>query len=202
MTVVKIGGCNGSGKTSLVRALMGDDWKVTMGPRNRPVAYHYRYNEATRLILLGSYQNVCGGMDTISDKEDRLRLIKKYAAKRENIVFFEGLITGKTYGAIGDYSDTPAQKGRWIYAFMDTPFEVCVERVLARRLAAAKDKGKEPLPFDPERTMRPTFRAVESVQRKAREQGHKIHIINHEERPQLAALRLLRAALEHHDAGI
>ena len=39
-----------------------------------------------------------------------------------------------------------------IFAFLDTPWETCLERVLSRRLAAGNDK-----PFDPEKTMRSAY---------------------------------------------
>jgi hypothetical protein len=152
----------------------------------KPVAYLDYFN-GTPLYILGSYENVCGGMDTISDKADRLALIKKYMNK-EGVVIFEGLITGKTYGAIGAVSDR--QKGRWVYAFMDTPWEVCVERVLARR----REKGND-APFDPLRTMWPTFKACASVAARAKAEGHHVVWVNHTLKPPVAAHKLLAYAI-------
>jgi hypothetical protein len=40
-----------------------------------------------------------------------------------------------------------------VFAFLDTPWEVCLQRVLARRAAAGNDK-----PFDPEKTMRYAYK--------------------------------------------
>lgn len=156
--VIKLGGCNGSGKTTAAKAIMEITSAQPLkweGTRKDPNHYVGDY-EGREVLILGSYETACGGMDTISDKHERLAFIKwaVRTAAKGGIIFFEGLMTGKTYGAIGEYSEHTWEKdqARWLYAFMDTPFEECVKRVLARRKAAGNDA-----PFDPERTMRSTF---------------------------------------------
>lgn len=168
-SVIKLGGCNGSGKTSAAKAILEitdaqpRKWR---GTRKSPNYYHGDY-EGHEVLILGSYETACGGMDTISDKHERLDFIKWAVRTAANggIVFFEGLMTGKTYGAIGEYSDHTFHKdqARWLYAFMDTPFDVCVQRVLQRRAAAGNDA-----PFDPERTMRSTFTSCQHLLEKLR----------------------------------
>lgn len=200
--VVKIGGVNGSGKTTLAKGLISN-LKMRPYPSQvkKPEAYIADYKDF-RVVLLGSYENVCGGMDTISDKDERYNLVKKYA-KKNTILFFEGLITGKTFGALGGLSDSHVQKkkGRWIYAFMDTPFEVCVERVLGRRAAAAAAKGKEPTEFDPERTMRPTYNSCVRLAEKLRERRcgaglkHKVVELEHRQAGEKMATNLLNRAI-------
>lgn len=192
--VIKIGGCNGSGKTSIVRALLDNHMGVTQyyTPKGKLEAYGFKTLAKTKVYILGSYENICGGMDTISDKVVRLALIEKAlseAAPVKSIIIFEGLITGKTYGAIGEISERPNQKGKWIYAFMDTPFNTCVERVLQRR--SAKGNHAE---FDPERTMRPTFRAVDSVAKRAASAGHHVAKIDHTKPALESAISLLSFA--------
>jgi hypothetical protein len=202
MLVIKLGGCNGSGKTSVARALLE---KYKMRPvefkRNKPHVYE---GEALghQLVVLGSYASVCGGMDTISDKEERLALVKGYAARdTKRIVFYEGLITGKTYGAMGALSDTPGQKGHWLYAFMDTPFEVCVRRVMSRRTERAIAKGMDSVDalkygaeLDAERTMRPTFKSIISTEARAREAGHKTLWLPHDKTPAQIVSVLMKQA--------
>jgi hypothetical protein len=135
-------------------------------------------------------------MDTISDKDDRLELVRRMISGKghaDRIVLYEGLITGKTYGAMGELSE---KKGDWIYAFMDTPFDVCVERVLARRAARGNTE-----PFDPERTMRPTFRSCEALSRKLIDgtlPGHDVYHVNHKQQPATAAKNLVSYALKFH----
>lgn len=162
------------------------------------------------LAVLGSYKNACGGMDTISDKHDRVALIEKYLnghpwqvgkkgrdmIRRTPVLIFEGLITGKTYGQIGEISDFQEQRGKWIYTFMDTPFEECARRVLVRRQTAFMAKHGEAAiddrVFDPERTMRSTFKSVQSVRAKAIAKGyHHIYDVKHKQKPSVAAAALL-----------
>lgn len=196
--VVKIGGCNGSGKTSVVRALFeAYDLEPQYDFGSKKIsAYVAPLATGPQLVVLGSYKNVCGGMDTISDKDVRLALVKQYA-KPGNVVIYEGLITGKTYGAMGALSEEDDQAGKWLYTFMNTPFAICVNRVLARRAAAGNMN-----PFDPERTMRPTFTSCERLPERVRVRG--VHpeplMLRHEQAPGTLAARVLKEALELYNA--
>lgn len=199
--IVKIGGCNGSGKTSMVRALFekfhfspvhvkGNSGKVReyvcIAPQG-PIAKHFN-----RLVILGDYRNVCGGMDTISDKEVRLGMVRKYATKEHarTLVIYEGLITGKTFGAMGALSDATNKMIPWLYVFMGATFEQCVERVLARRKAAGNDA-----PFDPERTMRSTYKSCDTLLTKVSRWGYPVWVAPHGESPEALAGMLMKAAL-------
>lgn len=197
--VVKLGGTNGSGKTSVARALLdkmskrsGPDFKVTTG-----------VIEGKRWEVIGSYKNICGGMDTISDKEERLTLVRGAAeCGMHHVVFFEGLITGKTYGAFGAMSEEPQHKGNWIYAFMDTPFDVCVARVLERRAAKLGQRGygnPSAAPFNPQRTMLPTYKAVQSTAKRAAAQGHRVLWLPHAKPPSVIADILIKEVAEFTD---
>jgi hypothetical protein len=202
MLVIKLGGCNGSGKTSVARALL-EKYKMrpTEYKKDRPYVYTGHLPSGMEIVVLGSYASVCGGMDTISDKEERLALVESYCTGSERIVFYEGLITGKTYGAMGALSDTPGQKGHWLYAFMDTPFEVCVERVVKRRQDRALAKGLDAqdavafaVGIDAERTMRPTFKSIISTEQRAREAGHQTIWLKHDKSPAQIVTQLIKKA--------
>lgn len=189
MIVVKIGGCNGSGKTSMVRALIAlvkaEPYVAKLGDK-RPTGY-YAKNSRTR--ILGSYETECGGMDTIGNKEEIRALLHNCVDSLPNeVIIFEGLITGKTYGYIGELSERKEQKGSWIYAFMDTPFDICVDRVNQRRTARGTDT-----PVSAERTMRPTYKSCLSVKARALKEGHQILNIPHTLPPEGAAKYLLNS---------
>lgn len=208
--VVKLGGCNGSGKTSVARALLkllneghGADPGTWRGAKKSPNVYTGKHN-GREVYVLGSYETTCGGMDTISDKLERLALVQ-WACKviaRGGIVFFEGLITGKTYGALGQLSEqhVTSGKGRWLYTFMDTPFDVCSDRVMARRAEAGNAA-----PFDPERTMRPTYDSCWSLMRKIRQEqaakigpqpmAHPTLLLKHRQKPAKLAQTVLDTAV-------
>lgn len=198
-TVVKLGGCNGSGKTSVMRELINQQ---RMAPHydGRKISAYSGVSGVGRdvvfLTILGSYAQTCGGMDTISNKE-LVRSTVEEARQARTIVFMEGLIVGKTYGYLGALSERDVAEGNpWLYAFMDTPFEVCVERVLERRTA----KGNT-APFDPERTMRPTFRGIESLKERVKQAGHPVIMLDHRRKPATLAKNLLNKALEIYNAA-
>lgn len=201
-TVVKMGGCNGSGKTSVAREIikLADAKPKTWKGAAKSPNYYEGVYEGFPVLILGSYETNCGGMDTISDKFQRLAFIQ-WAAKANRIVFFEGLMTGKTYGAIGTVSEAhvAGKRGTWLYAFLDTPFEVCAERVVQRRTAAGNLN-----PFDPERTMRSTFNSVTHLFEKIEQTRaviigdpiypHPTIMLDHKLRPVALARRVLNRA--------
>ncbi len=205
-TVIKLGGCNGSGKTSIARELIKMSGAKPLTSDKKTAAYAGTI-DGVPITILGSYENICGGMDTISDKDDRLALLSKHC-KGSGVVFYEGLITGKTYGAMGALSEqhVKRRKGRWLYAFMDTPFDVCVARTEQRRRAAGNNA-----PLDATRTLEPTFKSCSHLAEKL--QGlrqakvgpqpypHPVHMINHKLKPATAARKLWQAAMEVRNAS-
>lgn len=204
-TVIKLGGVNGSGKTSVAREVIKLTHATPIDEGLRKIQFYDGVYEGLPVAILGSYANACGGMDTIGDKDDRFALVKNMA-KPPGIVLFEGLITGKTYGALGALSEqhVNAKAGRWLYAFMDTPFSVSAERVVQRRLAAGNTT-----PFDPERTMWSTYESCRRLESYLRGEAtgrievmqHPVISLNHKRKPATLAKNLLDRALEIHHEG-
>lgn len=187
MLVVKIGGTNGSGKTTLVRNLIH---KFNLRPILRGLldkkAFIYRgvCKEPTlrdlydNIVVLGNYDNICGGMDTINSKEKVRELVHSVVdteVHKRTIVIFEGLITGKTYGYLGALSETPPHYGQWMYMLMGTPYETCVNNILSRRNA----KGNT-TPFYPEKTVLPTYKACLATYNRAINAGHLTNVISYD----------------------
>lgn len=206
-TMIKLGGVNGSGKTTLARAVIkaaGAEPKTAKLRSGKTTDVWIGEYGGLPLHVLGKYETACGGMDTIGDKEDRLDLVKAAAAV-PGIIFFEGLITGKTYGALGELSEQHVKRkvGRWLYAFMDTPFDVAAARVVERRLAAGNAAA-----FDPERTMRSTYDSCQRLESylkgvavgRVPVMQQPVHVINHKAKPATAARQLLdKAVVIYHE---
>jgi len=176
MFIVKIGGTNGSGKTTLVRSIIN---KLQMSPNvssGKPLYYtgtppKNLRGYFTRVVVLGSYENICGGMDTISSKEEIRALVHSFVdygdTLSKDLIIFEGLITGKTYGYLGELSERDGQFGKWLYVLLNTPYDVCVSNIISRRNARGNASS-----FDPEKTVLPTYRACHSTIERAASKGH------------------------------
>lgn len=150
--IVNIRGCNGSGKTTIVRRFLDRLPATPLGGKPEKPAGYCVSAEAWGLRLpvyvVGSYENTCGGTDGIKTQEEIVDRVQR--AHAHGHVLVEGLLMSKS----SDGGTTaPALRAMGaIFAFLDTPWEVCLQRVLARRAEAGNDK-----PFDPEKTMRAAY---------------------------------------------
>jgi predicted kinase len=140
LLLIKLHGTSGSGKTTIARALMKmDPQPRTMLARSnrKPEAYEVHLPNCKDLLyILGPYTATCGGLDSLSDATDHIRLLEHYGAIGH--VFYEGLLGSEYYGRIGKVSEQYGD--RHIFAFLDTPLAVCLDRVQARRLAIGNTK--------------------------------------------------------------
>lgn len=128
-------GTNGSGKTTVARFLLAASGaKPDLIRDGKIKAYRGMLPFSTPLIILGSYEKVCGGCDTISSVQEVADLLGQYMTNLENgIVFFEGLMISHMLGTVGKAQmELP---GKHYLAFLDTPLDVCIDRVIKRRTA-------------------------------------------------------------------
>jgi hypothetical protein len=102
----------------------------------KPEAYSCGYFT----YVLGSYENTCGGMDTVGTAQEVMGLLDKYS-QLGNIIF-EGLLQSTYYGSMGLHSRKYG--GDYIYAFLDTPIELCLERVVERRKTSGRNNKFNP----------------------------------------------------------
>jgi hypothetical protein len=134
--VINIRGTHGSGKSTVVRELMRAS-KIcspiygVLG-RKRPEAYRLTMEGCPAdTFVLGPYETACGGCDAVQPYALIPQLIEKYAARGS--VVFEGALISSCWGAIGEALERRGRNAAVL--FLDTPLEVCVERVNARRRA-------------------------------------------------------------------
>jgi hypothetical protein len=139
--LINVRGTSGAGKTTVVRALMAlcphKPIYGVLGPR-RPEAYALMLPYP--VYVLGPYLTPCGGCDCVQPFALIPKLIERHAQRGH--VVFEGLLLSTFFGEIGrllmeTYADSRVM-------FLDTPLDVCIKRVEARRAAAGNPK-----PFDP-----------------------------------------------------
>jgi len=180
--IVKIHGTSGSGKTTIVRNIFdGADQILPIGPVKRPEAYKVLHPYLKRpLYILGPYENKCGGMDGVTSVDRQIELIERYA--EEGHVLYEGLLLSTYYGRLGAITE------KWgnphIFAFLNTPIEVCIERVIQRR----KERGVL-TPLN-ERNTRARVKPIRVLMYKLERQGRNVVEIPYDDNPSEFVLSL------------
>jgi len=172
MKIVSLRGTSGSGKSTVVHKIL-QRWPhelLDCDAKGRPRNYKVQLPNGEPLYIIGRYTTQCGGCDGIRPYSDIAKRIAKYAPKGH--VLFEGLLISGGYGSIGKFSKR--YKKRFIYAFLNTPLEICLARVQARR----RSKGNlEPLnPKNTEQKHRAMWGSIENI----RELGHQCVMIDYQ----------------------
>jgi hypothetical protein len=136
-----IRGTHGSGKTTLVRnTLVANDGRPIFAEASKPPEA-YEFNRAGKTtFILGCYETPCGGLDTVQPYNLICPLIERYA--RLGDVIFEGALISSCWGAVGQLLESWGRDA--IVSFMDTPVDVCIARVRARRAARGDDRKFDP----------------------------------------------------------
>jgi energy-coupling factor transporter ATP-binding protein EcfA2 len=156
MTIINIRGTNGSGKTTLARELIGLD----PHPENL-----VRYNSPTKkepgrmkwvegwgqpggFLAIGSYKQGCGGMDTIPSFDLQQQAVSAAAwwdrvdshalsGPAPRHIMCEGVLASTVAGSwLEFFRRFPVCGHGVIIAYLDTPVELCLERITARQIAA------------------------------------------------------------------
>lgn len=181
--VISLRGTHGSGKSTVVRQLLERyDW-VPEGVDGKDRPENYRLETLYGpLYVVGSYVNTCGGCDAIQPYS--LIWPRIEAFEKKGHVLFEGALVSSSYGNIGRESERYGD--RMVFAFLDTPLEVCLERIRQRR--AAKGNFK---PLDPKNTAGKYNSIMKGLPKIRDEFKRRCVMINHR-RPVLDVLELLR----------
>ena len=142
--VINVRGTHGSGKSELVRRVMAKysvQVAVTEEGRKRPIGYGLvNPNMKKTLFVPGSYENPCGGCDTISDVKDVYSLIRKYHAENQDILF-EGILAQHS----GPGARALVADGYDLRVIvLDVPIELSREGVNLRRQASGNTRELNP----------------------------------------------------------
>lgn len=169
--IINIRGTNGSGKSWVVFKLMerfgytpiyGEGTKqigVTLGTNASAIG---RY-----LVGTAPSKSGCDIFDKPGDQDVIAALILgQYKGAREHIIF-EGLIVSGIYGRWRDFARAENRDFRWV--FLNTPLDVCIANVRARRVLAGK-----PPEFNTANLVS-KYKAVEMVRWKAKQDQLKVN---------------------------
>lgn len=142
--IINIRGTSGSGKSYVVRQIM-----ERFGPAEvrRPILGESRstkplgyYLPNVNLFVPGSYENTCGGCDTI-DTMDEVGARVKAAYDSGYHVLFEGVMVSSV---LGRWIEMSIGKD-WRWVFLDTPLDECLKRIEERRKARGDDRPVNPV---------------------------------------------------------
>lgn len=182
-TILKLTGTNGSGKSTVGRALLrlyGGNAEALQtvvkrsGARDEDLLLHF--GTGSKLIVLGPYETACGGCDAIQPYSRIIDKLREYTTSKYTKgahIFMEGvMISGR--GSIGEFFDSLPKRYNVVYGVMDTPLAVCIERVNARRAARGVTEPVNPT------NMTAKHRSRMTEQRSLLAKGFDSRLINHQ----------------------
>lgn len=141
--LIRLNGTHGSGKSTVAVKIMkmfsttaifaDGDTKL-----KKPLGYEVELPD-NMLWIVGPYKSACGGCDAIQPFSDIWPRVEM-GTRSGYHVLFEGALLSTVYGSIGAEMEK-LDPDHVVWAFLDTPLEVCRARVNARRAA----RGAGPL---------------------------------------------------------
>lgn len=153
--IISLRGTHGSGKTTAVQELItkGNGEPIMGRLKKKPEAYKLTFADIPDPVyVLGPYTLTCGGCDAVQPYDIILDLIRDYS--KLGHVVFEGALVSSSFGRIGTLIEQRGKEA--VFAFLTTPAEECLRRIVQRRL----DRGDE-RPLNPNNTLG-KIRSIES----------------------------------------
>lgn len=174
--IINIRGTSGSGKTYTVRSFMesiNPDIKVMDDDK---ILAHVAFYNMVPVYFIGKYDNVCGGCDTIHTQDEVCNRVRYFS--QFGHVIFEGLLISHSFMRYYSLMQEMKKIGiPMVIARMDTPLEICLERVMQRRLDKGNDKE-----LNPANTMS-TFNSCQKLDTNFAEVGVTVRLIKHKRDP-------------------
>ena len=162
--IINIRGTSGSGKTTLMRKFFEMcDSKEAIVPvgAKKPKGYKCSYRGKT-VFVVGSYENACGGCDTISTQDEIQQLVDDFSF--DGNVIFEGLFISHIYGRYAEMAK--ANPSNFVFFMLETEFDTCIEHIKKRREEAGNfEELKDSVYRNARRTYDSTYRIREKLTR-------------------------------------
>lgn len=152
---ISIRGTSGSGKTTVMRAVMSalGSWQSIHAPERRKPLYYSLKDSAVPVLVMGHYESICGGCDNIGSAKACYELARGLLdVDPRRIVLGEGLLLSED--VIWTLKLQPAK-----CAYLHTNEQECLRRVGQRQ----QEAGREPI--DPERVIRKLTTRVGTIER-------------------------------------
>jgi hypothetical protein len=186
--IINIRGTNGSGKTHLARSLIGPDAtpidlvQYTSPTKKEPNRQRFveGWGKPGGFLAVGSYKQGCGGMDTILSfelQQDAVLVADGWhnlSGEPVKHVICEGVLASTVAGSWLEFFKRFGPGGVLI-AYLDTPLELCLERITARQIAA-KGEARD-IKVD---LVRDKIKAIEATRSKFDRAGIRTITLHHE----------------------
>lgn len=169
MAVIDIRGTHGSGKTHLVRSLLQRYQHEPIEDQGTHLGYHLLDVDTA---VVGSYDRVCGGCDGIGSADEVVERVRVFSKVFKHVVL-EGILVAHTFKRYSLLADELKHYG-YNFCFLDTPLNVCIERVRQRRLERGATK-----PFNPKNTVKDWGNINKRVKHKMATAGHTVYSLSH-----------------------
>jgi hypothetical protein len=150
-------------------------------PRRRLSVQGYagpRLHPGLDVLVVGPYRTACGGLDGVQSFDlsfqalnRGIELMAQYGTEPERAIVCEGVISSTVWGSWGEYAKkvTGERAVDFAFCYLDTPLEVCLDRIRGRQQAAGKERQiKEELVSD-------KIRAIAATREKALAAGHLVY---------------------------
>ena len=186
MKFINVRGCNGSGKTTLLRMLARDP---LCRVENVHVTHEYKDPKTKEKVrgyhapipvtyapggvaMLGDYTpgatGTTAGCDRIKTQEAAKNALEYIAQDPEvRVILFEGVVVSTIFGPWKEWAEA---NGGMLWAFLDTPLEVCLDRIQKRN-------GGKPIK---EELVGSKWRTINAVRKKAEKAGLPVEVIRWE----------------------
>lgn len=131
--VVNVRGTSGSGKSTVVRGIMAMGTVTPIGAEKKPDGYIVQIPTLDKNVyVVGPYVTACGGCDQITTQDEICDRIRIYSSMGHVLV--EGLLMSHSFARYAALDRELALSDvHCVWAFLDTPLEVCLDRVRSRR---------------------------------------------------------------------
>lgn len=137
--IINIRGTSGSGKSTIIRSVMGMFPVITptrIEGRRQPTGYWLGdQGDSRRVYLLGHYESACGGCDTLPSYDVIYDMVR--AAAGIGHVLFEGLLVSEEVKRTKELENL-------LVVQLTTPIEVCLEGIRERRRARGDERELNP----------------------------------------------------------
>jgi len=185
--IINLRGTSGSGKTYAVKEFLYKNapYYHIMGAGSKKPVAHLVFMDMMPVYAIGSYENVCGGCDTVPTQDMICGLVRHFS--QFGHVLFEGLLMSHLWARYKALCEELTGCGeKYVWLFLDTPIEICLDRVDLRRALRGVDK-----PLNPHNTIS-KHQSTWKVADKAKQAGFDVRWLKYDAKPEFVLADILR----------